>query len=199
VENFIESMYVCCMKNLPNGKSVSEQTTMGEINAQFPGARRTLFAKYHIGGCSSCAYQDSETLLEVCKRNTISPNELIHHILISHREDLKMLIEPHAAKNLLDSDVEVRFVDTRTREEHEAVAISGSYFMSQELQQEIFSKWDKSDNLTIIVYDHKGKNALDTCAWFIGHEMKNTFALIGGIDAWSQNVDSTIPRYTIEI
>jgi rhodanese-related sulfurtransferase len=192
-------MYDFSMEILPNAESITEQTTMGEITTRYPGARRALFARYHIGGCSSCAYQDSETLREVCNRNMIPSEELIDHIINSHLEDMKMLIKPSAAKNLLDSDVEVRFVDTRTREEHEAVAIPGSYFMTQDLQQEIFSKWDRSEKLTIILYDHKGKNALDTCAWFIGHEMKNTFALLGGIDAWSQEVDSSIPRYKIEI
>jgi rhodanese-related sulfurtransferase len=71
--------------------------------------------------------------------------------------------------------------------------------MTQELQQEIFSQWDRSDKLTIILYDHKGKSAIDTCAWFIGHEMKNTYALVGGIDAWSQQVDPSISRYKLEM
>jgi len=190
------------MEEQEQAKSVCEQTTMGEITAMFPGARRALFARYHIGGCSSCAYQDDETLMDVCHRNEILAKEVIDHIINSHAEDLKMLIDPLAAKGLVDKCVEgkeVRFVDTRTREEHEAVAIPGSYFMTQELQQEIFGVWDRSDDLTIILYDHTGQSALDTCAWFIGHEMKNTFALVGGIDAWSKEVDSSISRYRLEM
>ncbi len=192
-------MYDSAMENLAKADDLTEETTMGEITTRYPGARRALFAKYHIGGCSSCAYQATEKLIDVCKRNDIITDEFIDHILNSHSEDMKMLIEPKAAKELLDGDVEVRFVDTRTREEHEAVAIPGSYFMTQELQQEIFSKWDRSENLIIILYDHQGQHVLDTCAWFIGHEMKNTYALLGGIDAWSQQVDPAISRYKIEI
>jgi len=180
-------------------KSIDEQTTMLEVTTAYPGARRALFAKYHIGGCSSCAYKDSESLVDVCARNEISTSEVIDHILNSHAVDVKMLIEPLAAKELLDSGVEVRFVDTRTREEHEAVAIPDSYFLTQDLQQEIFAKWERSDKLVIILYDHTGKNALDTCAWFIGHEMKNAFALVGGIDAWSKQVDPSISRYRLEL
>ena len=187
------------MDNLVEKEGINEQTTMGEITALYPGARRTLFALYHIGGCSSCAYQETETLVDVCTRNSITPEEVIEHILNSHEEDKKMLIDPLAAKKLLDRNIEVRFIDTRTREEHEAVKIPGSYFMTQELQQEIFSQWDRSDKLTIILYDHKGKSAIDTCAWFIGHEMKNTYALVGGIDAWSQQVDPSISRYKLEM
>jgi len=133
--------------------SVCEQTTMSEIKAKFPGARRALFAKYHIGGCSSCAYRDDETLKDVCDRNEIHTKEAIDHIINSHAEDMKMLIEPMKVKELIDRGAEgkeVRLVDTRTREEHEAVAIPGSYFMTQELQQEIFGNWDRSDDLIII-------------------------------------------------
>lgn len=187
------------MEKLAQAEELTKLSKMEEITTRYPGARRALFARYHIGGCSSCAYQESETLEEVCSRNSISSSEVIEHILDSHVEDKKMLIEPQAAKELLDQDLEVRFVDTRTREEHEAVAIPGSYFMTQELQQEIFGKWDRSDKLVIILYDHTGKNVLDTCAWFIGHEMKNTLALRGGIDAWSKEVDPAISRYKLEM
>ncbi len=187
------------MEELEKVAGINGQTTMGEITTQYPGARRALFARYHIGGCSSCAYQDTETLVDVCTRNSITPEEVMDHILNSHAVDKKMLIDPLAAKELLDQGAEVRFVDTRTREEHEAVAIPDSYFMTQELQQEIFGKWDRSDKLTIILYDHTGKSALDTCAWFIGHEMKNSFALVGGIDAWSKQVDQSISRYKLEM
>ncbi len=187
------------MENFSNKESVSDGMTMGEITRIFPDARRALFARYHIGGCNACAYQDTETLAEVCQRNEIIPAELIEHIANSHVENMKMMITPLAAKEMLDRGLEVRFVDTRTREEHEAVAIPDSYFMNQALQQEIFSTWDKSNHCTIILYDHTGKNVMDTCAWFIGHEMKNTLALVGGIDAWSQEIDPSIARYRIEI
>ena len=187
------------MENLEEVGEITERSTMGEITTHFPGARRALFARYHIGGCSSCAYQDTETLREVCDRNEITYGEVIDHVINSHKEDKKMLIEPLVAKGLMDEGKEVRFVDARTREEHEAVAIEGSYFMTQELQQEIFGSWDRSEELTIVIYDHTGKSAIDTCAWFIGHEMKNTYALVGGIDAWSREVDSSISRYRLEM
>lgn len=178
---------------------IDEGTRMGEITAQFPGARRALFARYHIGGCSSCAYQDDEELAGVCDRNEISVKEVITHILNSHEEDKKMLIGPLEVKDMMEKGVEVRFLDTRTREEHEAVAIPGSYFMTQELQQDVFATWDRSEKLIIVIYDHTGKSSIDTCAWFLGHEMKHTYALVGGIDAWSQEVDSSISRYRLEM
>ncbi len=179
---------------------LSSQSAMGDITSRFPGARRALFARYHIGGCSSCAYKDDEVLGEVCERNDITVTGAVEHILNSHEEDQKMLIDPLVLKTIIDEgEVEVRFVDTRTREEHEAVSIPESYFMTQEFQQEIFATWERSESLLIVLYDHSGKSSLDTCAWFQGHEMKNARALEGGIDAWSQQVDSNISRYRMEM
>eukprot|EP00112_Aurelia_sp_Birch-Aquarium-sp1_P008457 Seg19322.1 transcript_id=Seg19322.1/GoldUCD/mRNA.D3Y31 product="Adenylyltransferase and sulfurtransferase UBA4" protein_id=Seg19322.1/GoldUCD/D3Y31 len=178
---------------------------MGEINANFPGARRALFAKYHIGGCSSCAYKDTESLLGVCERNEIDVQEAIEHILQSHKSDQTMLISPEEAKALIDAGEKVKFLDVRTREEHEAVAIPDSAFMTQELQQTIFSQAESGydsewgGDTYIVLYDHLGKNVLDQCAWFLGHGMKNTKALTGGIDAWSQQIDNSIARYRLEM
>ncbi|MFC5050233.1 rhodanese-like domain-containing protein [Rubritalea spongiae] len=172
-------------------------TSMVDLLAQYPGARRALFARYHIGGCSSCAYKDEETLGEVCERNEIDVNEAIAHVLQSHEVDKAMLISPSEVKSLLDDGRDFVFLDTRTREEHEAVTIAGSEFMTQERQQELFGKAKEDD--VIVLYDHTGGRVLDTCAWFQGHGLKGTRGMLGGIDAWSKEVDKAIPRYRLEM
>lgn len=42
---------------------------MGELLTFYPGARNTLFQRYHLGGCSSCAFSLEETLAALCARN----------------------------------------------------------------------------------------------------------------------------------
>lgn len=172
-------------------------TEMAQLLADFPGARRALFARYHIGGCSSCAYRDDETLGEVCQRNEIDTAEAIEHILKSNEVDAAMLISPAELKELRDSGAEMIFLDTRTREEHEAVAISGSEFMTQERQQELFGS--AKEDTVIVLYDHTGGQVLDTCSWFQGHGLKGTRGLKGGIDAWSREIDKSVGRYRLEM
>ena len=41
---------------------LSPETPMGDLMDAFPGARRALFARYHIGGCQSCGFSDTESL-----------------------------------------------------------------------------------------------------------------------------------------
>ena len=38
---------------------------MGEVLEKFPGAKSALFRKYHVGGCSSCGYEPTDTLEKV--------------------------------------------------------------------------------------------------------------------------------------
>jgi rhodanese-related sulfurtransferase len=172
---------------------LSTNTPMGQILETLPGARRAIFARYHLGGCQSCAFSNEETLSDLCARSEIPADEVLEHLLASHVHDSEMLLEPAEAKARLP---EFRLIDLRTREEHEAVVISGSELFSQELQQQLFA----GDAATrILLYDHSGRNVLDQVAWFRGHGLNETFGLRGGIDAWSLEIDPAIPRYRIEM
>jgi len=171
---------------------------MSDVLSSFPGARRALFARYHIGGCQSCGFEDDETLAEVCQRNEDLPvGEVVAHIQQSHEEDLNMMVEPKALAESLGDEAKPRLLDVRTREEHEAVKIPGAELFANELMNEIFGSWEKET--PIVIYDHTGDRSLDAAAYLIGHGFKNTRALRGGIDAYSQEADPELPRYRIEL
>lgn len=180
-----------------DASALDGSTPMGEILARFPGAKRALFARYHIGGCRSCAYDDAETLSEVCARNENLPvDEVVTHILEAHEHDQRLLIEPSALTAALQETPPPRLLDLRTREEHEAVVLPGSELFSNDLLQSIFASEPK-DRL-IVLYDHTGDRSLDACAYLVGHGFKNARALRGGIDAYASEADPSIPRYQLE-
>lgn len=166
---------------------------MVEILDALPGARRALFACYHLGGCQSCAFSNEETLAQLCARAELAVDEVLEHLLASHEHDLALLMEPAVAREETGT---LRLIDIRTREEHEAVAIPGSEFFTQELQQQLFAG---DSEARILLYDHSGRNVLDQVAWFRGHGLQQTYGLRGGIDAWSREIDPSLPRYRIEI
>jgi rhodanese-related sulfurtransferase len=172
---------------------LTADSPMARILETLPGARRAIFARYHLGGCSSCAFSNEETLAQLCERSEIPSAEVFEHLLASHVHDSAMIMEPTVAKDGLAT---LRLVDLRTREEHDAVVIAGSEFFTQELQQELFAA---DPETRILLYDHRGKNVLDQVAWFRGHGLHETYGLRGGIDAWSREVDSAVPRYRIEM
>jgi len=190
------------MTSAPATPRLDANTPMREVLAAFPGAKRALFARYHIGGCSSCAYGDEETLAAVCQRNEGLPvDEVIGHILEAHEHDARLLIEPSELAEALAASAESgterpRLLDLRTREEHEAVALPGSELYGQETLQAIFGS--ESKERPLVVYDHTGDRSLDAAAYLVGHGFSRTRALRGGIDAYAAEADPQIPRYRLE-
>jgi len=169
---------------------------MSAVLEEFPGAQRALFRRYHIGGCSSCGFQPTETLAQVCERNGgLDVNEVLSHIRSSHEQDAKVLISPMELAGLRKQDVSVRLLDVRSREEFEAVHIEGSVLMSQDTMRQIMA--DGSNTRPLVIVDHQGKTALDAAAYFIGHGLQNVRCLRGGIDAWAQEVETGMRRYKL--
>ncbi|RYD84635.1 MAG: rhodanese-like domain-containing protein [Verrucomicrobiaceae bacterium] len=168
---------------------------MGELLKVYPSAQRALFRKYHIGGCSSCGFRPDETLAEVCARNGDLPlAEVTEHIVASHEADQKLQVSPAEAAELIKSG-RATLLDVRTREEYDAVHIEGSTFFTQQLMNEL-PGWDREK--LIIFLDHQGIRAPDAVAYFIGHGVENVRSVRGGIDAWSCDVDPSLPRYELE-
>jgi len=169
---------------------------MREVLEIFPGAQRALFRRFHIGGCSSCGFSPDETLAQVCARNgNLDAAEVMAHIQSSHEQDAKILIGPKELAELLKNEPSLKLVDVRSREEFQAVHITGSVLLSQDVMRELMASG--SNTQPIVVVDHQGKNGLDAAAYFIGHGLQNVRCLRGGIDAWSLEVDPKIRRYKI--
>ena len=175
-------------------EAVGPQSMMSEVLEAFPGAQRALFRKYHIGGCSQCSFQPTETLEQVCQRNGgLEAQEVLEHIKASHQEDAKVLIGPKELDDLLKKDKTVRLLDVRSREEFEAVHLEGSELLTQPVMRDVLA--DGTNTRPLVIIDHQGKKALDAAAYFMGHGLQNVRCLRGGIDAWSLEVDPKVRRY----
>ena len=195
---------------MKTNEAVGPESTMGEVLTVFPGARRALFQKYHIGGCSGCGFSMDETLSELCERNQrLDMGEVLTHIQKSHEADAEIMIEPEALKELRQANPNLKLLDVRTKEEFEATHIEGSIHMTaqvgsdtncvstaQDLLHQVVDNWDP-DELFVII-DHQGQQAPDVATYFLGHGMKQARCLRGGIDAWSLEIDNSVPRYEFE-
>jgi len=176
--------------------TLTAEMTMAGLLEAFPGAQRALFRKYHIGGCSSCGFRPEETLAGVCERNGgLDAEEVLENVRAAHEQDEQILLSPGEVKEVLDAGTTDIF-DIRTHEEYEAVHIAGTRHFNQQLMQETLATSPK-DGLLILL-DHNGTRSLDAAAYFAGHGFTDVKCLRGGIDAWSIEVDSSLPRYTLE-
>src|SRR2546430_2758233 len=97
--------------------TIGPQTPLRQVLEFYPGAQRALFKRYHIGGCSSCAFQPDETIAQLCERNgNINAEEMIEHLRTSHEQDEAMQISPRELSAKLQEDKSVKLLDIRTRE-----------------------------------------------------------------------------------
>ncbi|HWV99301.1 MAG TPA: rhodanese-like domain-containing protein [Candidatus Acidoferrum sp.] len=176
--------------------SVRPRSTMREVLQAYPGAQRALFRRYHIGGCSNCAFQPDETLEQVCQRNGgLSVDAVLAHLKTSHEQDEQIFIEPNALAEWRAQEPSLRLVDVRSREEFEAVHIEGSVLLSQPVMREIMA--DGTNTRPLVVIDHQGRQGLDAAAYFLGHGLQNVRCLRGGIDAWARAVEPRMRRYQV--
>lgn len=162
-------------------KPISPDTRMEEILAHYPSAKRALFQKFHIGGCSSCGYQMSETLEEVLinhnRANMVS--EAIEQIYESARVDEMMQI---SAEQLRAELADWKLIDVRDEFEAETQPMPGSEFLSQELAYEMMQKWPRDTK--IVFFCSHGHRSLEAASYFKGHGLPNVKSLKGGMESW---------------
>ncbi len=169
---------------------------MKALLADYPSARRALFAAFHIGGCQSCAFSEEDSLAKICRQHELDQEEVCQTIVNSHQEEQKLLLSPQDFHEKTQSPLPLTVIDTRTREEHEAVKIRESILLTENTLSQLSTENTEQE---IVLYDHQGKSVLDHVSWFRGHGLKKTLALAGGIDAYAKEVDSSLPRYRLEM
>lgn len=167
--------------------------TMADILERMPSAQRALFQRYHVGGCTACGFQPTDTLRQVCKdHNILDTSEVIQHILRSHELDSRMQVEPQEVKAWIDAGEEMRFVDVRAPEELELARIAEA----EPLDYADSGKYMNLPKETRFVFACKnGERSLDVAAYFAGHGFTACYSLRGGLDAWRAEVDPSIATY----
>jgi rhodanese-related sulfurtransferase len=182
--------------DMPNTMKITKDSTMQEVLENYPSAQRALFQRYHIGGCHSCGYEMTDVLENVAKSHDITDmNEVLTFIEEAEALDQRIQISPKDVAEAMKTDKSLRLLDVRMKQESELAHIEGATLMTEELARELMS-WPK--DTTIVFHCHSGKRSMDAASYFAGHGFKNVRSMTGGIDAWSQTVDSNVPRYDIE-
>jgi sulfur-carrier protein adenylyltransferase/sulfurtransferase len=98
-------------------------------------------------------------------------------------------------KNLLAGEKPPRLVDVREPEEWNACRIPGAELiaLSQWPQLALEKLTDKEEPLLMQCH-HGGRSARAT-AYLLGQGYTNVRNVTGGIDAWSLEIDPSVPRY----
>jgi len=122
----------------------------------------------------------------------LDTNQVIEHIQRSQEMEKDIEITPQDTAALLKQS-KIKLLDVRTTEEYAIASVPGSMLVDQSLAQEIIQTWSK--DTPIVTMCHHGMRSLDAAAYLRGHGFMNTRSMRGGIDAWAEQIDSSIQRY----
>lgn len=95
-------------------------------------------------------------------------------------------------KALLDSDEPVQLFDVRSEEERAVAQIAGARVLDEATVREI-EALPKDTRLHF--FCHHGARSLKAAEHFLALGFREVYNVVGGIDAWSRQVDASVPRY----
>ena len=103
-------------------------------------------------------------------------------------------IAPKFLRDMLKSGDIVRFIDVRPAAERAIAKIAGTQAL--ELANEQMSEIDRLEKDTVLVFHcHLGGRSQQVAEHYRLRGFMNVYNLEGGIDAWSVEVDPSVPRY----
>lgn len=91
--------------------------------------------------------------------------------------------------------VEHFFLDCRTPPEYEAAKIDGGKLIPMNEIPARLDEFSTHKDGRVIVYCHIGGRSLQVANWLRQNGFENAQSMAGGIEAWSVEIDPSVPRY----
>lgn len=95
-------------------------------------------------------------------------------------------------RQLLDSGEAFELIDVRTPAEFETARIEGAKLLDEAVSRQLM---DLPKETQLVFLCHHGPRGANACEQFIAQGFTNVHNVVGGIDAWSLEVDTEVPRY----
>ncbi len=160
---------------------ITPDLTMQEILRRVPAAQRALFQRYHVGGCSSCGFQPTDTLEKVCKdHNLLDVKGVVNTILLAHEADLKMQVDGKTLQQWRKDGQPLRVIDVRSPDERD----EDPHAWAEPLDYDNSDRYMKLPKDTRLVFAcETGERSLDVASYFGGHGFTQVYSLRGGLSA----------------
>lgn len=178
-----------------SSSEITLEMTMAEILERIPSAQRALFQRYHVGGCSSCGFQPTDTLEKVCRdHNLLDTQGVIETIRRAHEADLRMQLDPQDVAAWVAAGEDFTFLDVRPASEIAQAPLPAAEPLDYNASER-YMALPKDRRIVFLCRD--GARSLDVAAYFAGHGFTQVFVVRGGLDAWRAEVDPSIPTYEV--
>jgi rhodanese-related sulfurtransferase len=105
-------------------------------------------------------------------------------------------ITPHELQARLSEGDHVIVIDVREPDETAICRLDNSLLIPmQSVPAELQRLEALADESDLAVLCHHGVRSLNVVAWLRQRGIENCFSVAGGIDRWSTEIDSALPRY----
>jgi rhodanese-related sulfurtransferase len=109
--------------------------------------------------------------------------------------DLPIEVDVRSVKQMLDRGDDVLLLDCRETEEYAVAKIAGAVLIPLSQLRERFGELQSHQQQRIVVHCHHGGRSLQVAMWLRRQDFPQVQSMAGGIDAWSTQVDASVPRY----
>ncbi|MDZ4744035.1 MAG: rhodanese-like domain-containing protein [Verrucomicrobiota bacterium] len=97
-------------------------------------------------------------------------------------------------KEILDQKSSIRLIDVREEDEYAIARIPGSELIAlSQFAKRALNELGPDEK--IVIHCHHGGRSMQACLWLSKQGFKDLTNVEGGIDAWSIQIDSKVPRY----
>lgn len=108
--------------------------------------------------------------------------------------ELPWEVSTRETKQLFENG-EVLLVDCREPRELQVASISGAHHIPMGETPQRVGEFGEKDSQRIIVFCHHGMRSLQVAQFLRQQGFKYAQSMTEGIDAWSREIDSSVPRY----
>jgi rhodanese-related sulfurtransferase len=102
-------------------------------------------------------------------------------------------LSPIQVKNILESEAQIKLIDVRESWEFEIAKLKNAQLVPLGQFVDFSKQLNPEDK--IVIYCHHGVRSFNACSYLSENGFKEVINLEGGINAWSQEIDSSIPVY----
>jgi rhodanese-related sulfurtransferase len=112
-------------------------------------------------------------------------------------EKLPLEVSPQDVRRRLEQGEPIRLIDVREPFEHQLSSIDGAQLVPMNTVPARLGDLDGlADESTLIVFCHHGMRSLNVVNWLRQQGVEACQSMEGGIDRWSREIDSKVPRYS---
>ena len=104
-------------------------------------------------------------------------------------------ITPRELAARLGARAPTYLLDVRQPWEHDLVALPGSVLMPLDALPSRFGELAPPPDALVVTYCHHGVRSLNAAMFLAMRGWVDVASLAGGIDAWAQDIDPSLPRY----